>query len=288
MSQSMTPENHTDAVVRYYDETWFDYRSVWLNRVNNALHFGYESDGVLGHHHALQNGNAVCADIAGVRAGDRVLDAGCGIGGSARWLAEERGAIVVGITPVQSQIDRARQFAADHALGDRVRFEARDYVATGYPEASFEVAWAMESLCHAPDKAAFYREMHRVLAPGGRLVVAEYMRTRRDIAAADERRMRQWCDGWVMPDLLTGSEHSDAARAAGFGNVVVRDSTAYTRRSVRRLYHRTLACTPIDSVLYALGLRSSVQHGNVVASRLQYPLLLKDCWFYGILSATRD
>ncbi len=283
----MTPETHNQAVIRYYDETWFDYRSVWLNRVNNALHFGYELAGGEPHHLALQHGNAVCADIAGVSAGDRVLDAGCGIGGSARWLAEERGAIVVGITPVQSQIARARRLAAEHNLEDRVQFEARDYLATGYEGESFNVAWAMESLCHASDKSAFYREMHRVLAPGGRLVVAEYMRTRRDISAADERRMREWCDGWVMPDLLTGDEHQDAARAAGFGNVVLRDGTAYTRRSVQRLYHRTLACTPLDWVLYSLGLRTAVQHGNVVASRRQYPLLVSGCWFYGILSATR-
>jgi tocopherol O-methyltransferase len=282
-----TPEQHTAAVVRYYNETWFDYRSVWLNGVNHAMHFGYESDGVEGHHHALQNGNAVCAGIAGVRPGERVLDAGCGVGGSARWLAEERGAIVVGITPVQSQLARARRLADDHALGDRVRFEARDYLATGFPPSSFDVAWAMESLCHASDKSAFYREMHRVLAPGGRLVVAEYMRTRRDIAAADERRMREWCDGWVMPDLLTGNEHEQAARAAGFGNIALQDATTLTRRSLLRLHRRAMACTPLDWALHVLGLRSDVQHGNVVASRRQYPLLQNGCWFYGILSASR-
>ena len=48
--------------------------------------------------------NRVLADRAGIRPGQRVLDAGCGVGGSSLWLAEQRGAAVVGITPVASQV----------------------------------------------------------------------------------------------------------------------------------------------------------------------------------------
>ena len=50
-----------------------------------------------------------------------------------------------------------------------------DYTATGLDESSFDVAWAQESACHAPDKKAFTSEMARVLRPGGRIVMAEYV-----------------------------------------------------------------------------------------------------------------
>src|SRR5262245_39591299 len=91
------------SVVRYYDGTWFDYRWLWLNSENNAIHFGYHDGRRRSHADSLLNTNRVLADIAPVGPGDRVLDAGCGIGGSSMWLAQQRGATVVGITPVRTQ-----------------------------------------------------------------------------------------------------------------------------------------------------------------------------------------
>jgi SAM-dependent methyltransferase len=275
-----------ERVIRYYHHTWIDYRLVWRSGRNLAMHFGYDADGRSTHHEAVENGNRVCADLVGVGPGDRVLDAGCGVGGSSLWLAAARGAEVVGITVVASQADRARQVAAERGLADRVRFEVADYLATPFPRHSFDVAWAMESLCHAADKAAFYGEMARVLKPGGRLVVAEYMRVGRDLPPRVERDMRRWCDGWAIPDLDTAEEHRAGARAAGFADPIVQNGTPYTRASLRRLYRRTHVGIPIDLVLHALGLRSPTQHANVMASRIQYRLLRQGYWFYGILRAT--
>lgn len=285
-SATVSPRWSVDRVVSYYRHTWIDYRLVWLTGRNLAMHFGYDDEGRRNHHEAVENGNRVCADIAGIRPGDRVLDAGCGVGGSSFWLAAARGAEVVGITVVQSQVERARRVAAERGVTDRVRFEVADYLATPFPDRTFDVAWAMESLCHAADKAAFYREMARLLKPGGRLVVAEYMRVSRHLPAPIERDISRWCDGWAMPDLDTAEEHRAGALAAGFANPTVHDGTPYTRASLRRLYRRTHLGIPIDLVLYALGLRSPTQHRNVIASRVQYPLLLQGHWFYGILSAT--
>lgn len=275
-----------ERVIRYYHDTWIDYRLVWLTGRNLAMHFGYDVEGRRTHHEAVEQGNRVCADLVRVGPGDRVLDAGCGVGGSSLWLAAARGAEVVGITVVPSQVERARRVAAERGLADRVRFEVADYLATPFPSRSFDVAWAMESLCHAADKAAFYREMARLLKPGGRLVVAEYMRVARDLPPRVERDIRRWCDGWAMPDLDTPEEHRAGARAAGFTDPSVHDGTPYTRASLRRLYRHTHLGVPIDCVLYALGLRRPTQHANVIASRIQYRLLRQGHWFYGILRAT--
>src|SRR6478672_3022808 len=105
-----------DAVVAYYDQTWLDYRLFWLNRRTLSVHFGYNDASTRGHADALLNMNRVLADRAGIQPDARVLDAGCGVGGSSIWLAQARGAFVVGITPVASQVARARDFAAAHNL----------------------------------------------------------------------------------------------------------------------------------------------------------------------------
>ncbi len=116
-----------------------------------------------------------------------MLDAGCGLGGSAIWLAQQFGAEVVGVNLVASQVYRARRSAYRHGVSDRVRFERRDFTRTGFPEGNFDVVWAIESICHTSDKPAFLVEARRLLKPGGRLVVADLFRTQRPFSVDDEK-----------------------------------------------------------------------------------------------------
>jgi cyclopropane fatty-acyl-phospholipid synthase-like methyltransferase len=280
--------NWLDRVVEYYDQTRFDYRAVWQNSDNLAFHFGYYEPGIREHAHALSNANRVLSRIARVRPGDRVLDAGCGVGGSSLWLARHHAVEVVGITPVEHQVAKAREVTRHRDLQDRVSFEQADYLGTPFADASFDVVWALESLCHAVDKRAFYREAFRLLRPGGRLVVAEYVRTGRDLDPASARLMEEWLAGWSMPDLDTAEEHVAAAEGVGFAAAKLENYTWATRPSLSRLYKLSLATWPFNKVFYRLGLRSEAQHSNVVASRRQYELLMRGAWFYGILSAAKQ
>lgn len=277
----------SSAIVSYYEQTWADYRVVWLNRVNYALHFGYHDVPGMPHHLALTRHNEVMAERAGIGSGHHVLDAGCGVGGSACWLAEHRGATVTGVTLVDDQVARARRIAAERGVDDRVRFEVADYSRLPMPDASFDAVWAQESLCHAPDKAATYREFLRVLKPGGRLVIAEYMRTTRQLGRLDARMVRAWVAGWAMPDLDTIDEHLRHATDAGFAPVEVRDETPYVEPSLRRLFVRTASVYPLGVLLRLTRARTAVQHANVRASFLQYVALRRGAWRYAILSAVR-
>jgi tocopherol O-methyltransferase len=285
--QDATQLQWLSSVIEYYEHTKFDYRALWHNMENCAFHFGYYSEHVCQHAHALINSNKVLADIAGVRPGDRVLDAGCGLGGSSFWLASHCAAEVVGISPVAYQIVRAREIARVRLLDGSVRFEQADYTRTPFPGGSFDVVWALESLCHAVQKKAFYTEAARLLRPGGRLIVAEYIRSSRNLDEQAEALIREWLEGWCMPDLNTREEHIASAVGAGLSNVQLIDHTSATRRSLHRLYRLARVAWPIDLLLFGLGLRSKAQHGNVIASLRQYQLLRRGLWFYGILSATK-
>jgi tocopherol O-methyltransferase len=281
------PDRCTPEVIEYYNHTKFDYRAVWHDRDSLAFHFGYYEDGINNHSRALENGNQVLARIAKISAGERVLDAGCGLGGSSLWLARHRGAHPVGITTVEHQVHAAHAVAARRSLAGRARFVQADYTAMPFADGVFDVVWAFESLCHAVDKAAFYREAARVLRAGGRLVVAEYIRASRTYDSTAHMLFREWLEGWAIPDLDTADEHLAAARNAGFHNEQLHDYTWSTRRSLRRLYKLACIATPIDWTLYRVGLRSERQHGNVVAALRQYQALRSGLWFYGILTASK-
>jgi len=276
----------TDAIVGYYDETWFDYRVLWLNPDNLAVHFGYTDSNTRTHTDALKNMNRVLADRVQVKPGERVLDAGCGVGGSSLWLAKERGADVVGITLAARQVAKARGYAARRGLTHRVHFEVADFTATPFPDASFDVVWAVESLCHAARKAAFYQEAARVLRPGGRGVVADFVRSGRPLDPTGERLLHEWLTGWAVPDIDTPGEHTEHLGAAGFVDTRLDDVTAHTRPSLRRLYRMAYWTYPLAFYGYVKGVRSAVQHGNVIASIRQYQALRHGAWFYSILSAT--
>jgi cyclopropane fatty-acyl-phospholipid synthase-like methyltransferase len=276
-----------DTITAYYDETWFDYQTFWLNRSNLSIHFGY-SDATTRHHGAaLENMNRVLAERVAIQPGERVLDAGCGVGGSSIWLAENRDAIVVGITPVHRQVLRARAYAARRTLSERVVFEQASYTSTEFSDNSFDVVWALESLCHATDKVAFYREAGRLLRPGGRLIVAEYIRKARGYTEMQERLLYSWLNGWAIPDLDSREEHLSNLAAAGLAQCTCDDVTTHVRPSLHRLYKISTWCYPMAVFLHVIGLRSRVQHGNVKASRYQYQALKHGLWFYGILSAVK-
>lgn len=282
------PRPHAQAVETYYEETWFDYRCFWMDDKNRALHFGWWDSGVRSHGQSLLRMNEVLAERAGITAGDRVLDAGCGVGGSSLWLAERIGARVHGINLVTEQVLRANRYARERGLSDRVRFEVQDYAATTFPDGSFSVIWVQESFCHAPDKAAFWREAARLLAPGGRLVMHDYLRVGGPPPSGRGRELlRRWQDGWVMPSLATAEELRQWSADAGFTSLEVEDVSEWVAPSLRRLYRITLPFAPFLSLFHRRGWRSDAQHGNTVASLAQWRAFRRRLWYPGLVVARR-
>lgn len=105
----------------------------------------------------------------------KILDVGCGIGGSTRHMARRwpKTARVTGITISKAQVERATSLA--HAQGvENAEFLECDALNLGFPDEGFDVVWAVESEMHMPDKDYFIHEMVRVLKPGGVLVIAAW------------------------------------------------------------------------------------------------------------------
>lgn len=81
-----------------------------------------------------------------------IVDVGCGIGGSSRYLARKFGAKCKGITlsPVQAQ--RAQQLADAQGLSAQISFQVADALNQPFPDGQFDLVWSMESGEHMPDK----------------------------------------------------------------------------------------------------------------------------------------
>jgi len=285
--RSRRPRVTNNDIQAYYTGTSFDYWAAWLNARNLAMHFGYQDDDTVSHSESLTNANEVLAHIAEVGPGDRVLDAGCGLGGSSLWLATKKKARVTGIALGVDQIGAAIRAARQRSLVSKLQFLVADFTKLPFPEKSFDVIWAQESLCHAADKFAFFAEAERVLMPNGRIVIADFVLKRASFSAVNERMLGEWFQGWKMPWLWTAAQLANAASSAGLRDIAINDITRHTRPSHRRLYQRARMASPLAALLRSLGARSHIQHGNFIAALRQYQTLRNDCWVYAILSARK-
>lgn len=253
------------------------------------MHFGYYDRTVRTHRESLLRMNEVLARLAGVRAGDHLLDAGCGYGGTALWLAEHVGCRVSGVNVVPSQVRKARRAARSRGLESRVSFSLEDYASTGFPDSSFDVVWGLESVVHAPSKEKFVREAYRLLEPGGRLLISEYMlRDSPPLTVEERAHLRPWLVGWAMPSLLAPSEYELVMRGAGFGAVEAYDLTAGVLPSLNRLERIASRIRPLGRVLHAARVVGDVEFGNLVATLRKLEALKRGLWSYVVLVATKD
>lgn len=212
------------AVERYYDTTLDLYEDLWGAHVHHGFWDLGERPGNDDDRHAATDRLVrELVDFAGVPAGARVLDVGCGIGGPAMHLAGPLGCTVEGVTLSAAQAARAGEKAAELGLAERTNFRQCDFMANDYPDASFDVVWAVESLMHIADRAGFFAEVLRVLKPGGIVAIATWSVRDGELTEQETRTVDQILRHQVMPSFSSLEEHERLAVAAGFTDVAIVD-----------------------------------------------------------------
>jgi ubiquinone/menaquinone biosynthesis C-methylase UbiE len=180
-------------------------------------------------------GSLSCGDALGAaapRPGETVVDLGCGRGGDVLRAAALVGpdGLAVGVDGNEVMLAKARERAGD---APRTRFVQGNLAAVPLPSGRADVVVSSCAVNHAPDKAAVYREIHRLLRPGGRFAVADVVAER---ALPEEVRSdpAAWaaCYGGAIPE----GEYLEAIARAGFPEVrVVRRTAPYEKGGVRVL-----------------------------------------------------
>ncbi|KAK3385757.1 tocopherol O-methyltransferase [Podospora didyma] len=207
-------------IQRHYDVTSDQFLKVW----GEHIHHGYFKTPEDSNDQAQLNQVIQLAESSGVKAGSRVLDVGCGIGGTARYLARERGCKVTAITNSQRQVEIARELTAKEvatlktttttttpsaepaALSTSINSSTDDFQQ--YPGENagavrvlhldvaqmreslalekFDVVWISEVVFHLHDRQLFFDSAFSVLESGGCLVIADIFRTAADPAKASK------------------------------------------------------------------------------------------------------
>ncbi len=153
----------------------------------------------------------------------QILDVGCGIGGSSLELASRYQAQATGITLSPWQAQRGQERAQEQGLADRVQILVADALAMPFADDSFDLVWSLESGEHMADKSLLLRECHRVLKPGGQLLMATWCHRPDPLSQADRRHLQQIYTVYCLPYIISLPEYEAIAQSIGFESIRTAD-----------------------------------------------------------------
>jgi len=155
---------------------------------------------------------AQLADLVEITPADEVLDAGSGIGGTARYVAGRSRCHVVAVDLTEEYCEAARWLDQLAGLDDRITVRQGDVTDLPFEDATFTLMFSQHVQMNVADKALLYAEARRVLANGGRLAMW-------DIAAGEDGEPDfpvPWADRPEYSHLTTSDGLRTAIEAAGF------------------------------------------------------------------------
>ena len=161
----------------------------------------------------------------------RVLDVGCGIGGTTRIFGKHRpNWTITGVSISPEQIDRASMLAMEQSVMN-VDFRCCDAMKMPFPDNAFDVVWSCESAEHMPDKQAFIKECLRVLKPSGKFVLATWCQ--RDdrmmpFSNAETEQLDFLYKEWCHPKFASLEAYEEMGVREGLGTVRTADWTEET------------------------------------------------------------
>ncbi|MCK5233565.1 MAG: methyltransferase domain-containing protein [Candidatus Aenigmarchaeota archaeon] len=276
------------TIRQYYDYTQPFYESFYYkNSKSYALHYGFWEKGTKTRDETLLNTNQFLASKAKIAKKDTVLDAGCGVGGSSIWLAKNVGAKVIGITISEKQVQKAKELAKENKVEKNTEFLLKNYLKTGFQKESFDVVWAIESVCHSEDKADFLKEAFRLLKKGGRLVVADGFLRRSPQNKKEGQLLTDFCEGLAVPNLVKIEGFKKSLEKTGFKNTVYWDKTNEVRPTSKKLYKMCRRSYPIAKITEKLKITQNILTKNNLAGLAQYEVVECGLACYGVFYAEK-
>jgi MPBQ/MSBQ methyltransferase len=215
-------------VLTYYVDTGLDY-GEWSHEYN--MHFGYYRPGMnpFRRERMLDEMNQQVFNYLNLTKEDKlVYDLGCGLAAPCRAFAKRfDGKNIKGVTIVPWQVQKANQLDRDAGVDSAIELVLADYTQLPFADHSADGVYALESCCHCEglDKAAFVKEMMRVLKPGKRFVIVDgFIKCDPSTFGSLLRYCyKQIIKGWALPSFPHLGLFIEAVKQAGGDQIEVKD-----------------------------------------------------------------
>ena len=213
--------DHAETVKEYYNLCTEFMEFGW----GESLHFAPLSPRESLEDSKIRHQRLMIAKLA-LQEGMTVIDVGCGVGGPMRRVVQEAGVKVLGVNSSEVQMEKAKALNAAAGIDHLVDYLACDFMdMDAVADGAFDRGYAIESTCHAPDKAAAFAEICRVLKPGALFWGQEMCLTDKyDPTDHRHRTIKQGLmHGIALKDIATTAEVNRALETAGFQIIEAQD-----------------------------------------------------------------
>ncbi|KAL8484151.1 hypothetical protein ACS0TY_026739 [Phlomoides rotata] len=241
MSVNAAAAEATESLQKGIAELYDESSGMWEDLWGDHMHHGfYEpgSDAAVSDHRAAQirmiEESLRFASLSddSIKKPKNIVDVGCGIGGSSRYLSRKFGANCHGITlsPVQAQ--RAQELAAAQGLDDKVSFQVADALNQPFPDGQFDLVWSMESGEHMPHKNKFVNELVRVAAPGGTIILVTWchrdLNPSEESLSPDEKNLLdRICKAYYLPEWCSSADYVKLLQSLSLEDIKAADWSEY-------------------------------------------------------------
>ena len=278
-------DTEKERIISYYRN--FESRLGYSFLLWDTKHFGYypSCKGDISERKAQVYYMEKVAETLQLEKGMKLLDAGCGRGVVACYLAQHYEVHVTGIDIVDFELEKARRRARQFSLVGKTDFQLKDYSHTDFPNDSFDKIYTTETLSHAHDVRGVLKEFYRLLKPGGKIVLFEYTIAEDNEFTREEMASLDFVINGSGMFGLKQFRHGKFPQAlvdVGFINVKEMDITDHIGPSFLRL---NSTIKPFYWLIKILGLRKYMI--NSVASAEFLPLGLKGLIRYSIFTGKK-
>lgn len=223
-------------IANYYDKTAPFYRVFWHGNTG-GVHYGYFDEQTTSLKEALTRMNEKVAELLKPKRKECIADLGCGVGGTAIWIAQRYGVHVDGVTLSKRQYRTACKRRGEKGLESKVNFYNRDFFKTGLPDGYYDAVYGLESLCYAQhDPVRISKELFRITKPGGRVVVADGYLGKEQLSAREQKDIHTFCEGFALLGMCTSTKFMAALSEEGFTNLSFVDWNNNVLETSRRMY----------------------------------------------------
>ena len=218
----------TEIVGKFWDQTSVGWRTIWGPHIHHGYYENNESQTPL---RAQEKLLEKLIEIVNLESRSKILDVGCGMGGSSLYLAKKHQADVAGITLSKKQVAIATQQAQLENIHS-VSFQVEDALSLkSFSDNSFDIVWSLESCEQFYDKKLFIEQAFRVLKPGGKLMLATWCSDREEYAARSAKQYRKLCLAFDLPYMPTIKHYSALLERQNFKLKTVLDWSKQVEKS---------------------------------------------------------
>ncbi|XP_071911623.1 gamma-tocopherol methyltransferase, chloroplastic-like [Coffea arabica] len=188
-----------------------------------------------------------------------ILDVGCGIGGSTRYLASKYGSQCKGITLSPVEAERARVLTAAQGLESQVSFEVEDALNQPFEDGSFDLIWCIECADHISDKTKFVHELNRVAAPGATIILVTWCH--RDLSPLeqdlhpDEKKLLTQVVSGSRVKWISAADYMNLFKSCSFQEIKYADWSPHVAPHYAEMRKITLSWKGIMSYVRHVGWR---------------------------------